>query len=94
MSAIMGRIRNGQVLLDSAAPWPEGSSVSVELSAVRNSMTEEQQLHLSTDELDAWLHGMEPLAVSPDEEETAMAWMKKSGQMTQEQEKALFELFP
>ena len=81
MSSITGRWKDGNILLDSAADWPDGCRVVVE------PLSEEASTGLSENEWDdspeaiaewlQWYEALEPLEISAQEEEDLADWRRQ-----------------
>lgn len=71
MSMLTGTIKNGHVVLDTPAVWPEGFRVQVKpLSAVEFGMTEEEQGD-DPESIARWIaafNAIPPLEMTPEEE--------------------------
>jgi hypothetical protein len=78
MKTILGTWKNGQVVLDAPADWPDGSRVQIEPVASDElvGMTEEEQAD-DPESLARWLatfDALEPLSMTPEEEANLTAW--------------------
>ena len=91
MEVMKGTFRNGQIILDTPADWPDGCRVTVELDSPPEitGMTEEEQGD-DPESIARWItefDAIPPLQMSPDEE---AAWL--AARNTQKQfEKSRFE---
>lgn len=91
MSAIKGQYRNGQVILDQAADWPDGIEVTVEPVSVKGATRQPEVDDTAGPEAIArWIAEFEaipPLELSPEEE---AAW-NQARQKQRERELARWE---
>jgi hypothetical protein len=72
MNAIRGTVKNGKIVLDAPADWPEGCGVSVEpVSAVGAKIgldeSEWRDDPAALADWEAWLQTIEPIELTPEE---------------------------
>jgi hypothetical protein len=85
MSSLKGTIRNGQVVLEKPAAWPDGTAVNVARAATPQETegacdpTEEDWSNTpeAIAEWLAWYRSLEPLLLTPAEEADTEAWLRK-----------------
>lgn len=70
MSVIHGTYRDGKIVLDAPADWPEGTRVAVERDEERIGISEEEQGDdpESIAAWIAWMNGLQPFVMTPEEE--------------------------
>lgn len=82
MSAITGRVENGLVILDEPASLPEGSRVVVQPleSAASLGLREDnwQDTPEAIADWIAWYDSLEPIVLSPDEEQAIEAFRQRA----------------
>jgi hypothetical protein len=81
MNAIEGIWKNGQIIPDEAADWPEGCRVRIE------PLPEEEKIGLSEDEWPTtpeaiadwlkWIDSFEPVELTPEDEANWAAWRQE-----------------
>jgi hypothetical protein len=86
MNAIKGTFKNGEIVLNEPANWPEGTQVLVEPvpRPEVNGMTEAEQGD-DPESLARWLRwydSLEPLLMTPEEEADWKAWWQKVKEYT------------
>jgi hypothetical protein len=86
MNAIKGTFKNGQIVLNEPANWPEGTQVLIEPvpGPGANGMTEVEQGD-DPESLARWLRwydSLEPLLMTPEEEADWKAWRQKVKEYT------------
>jgi hypothetical protein len=77
MSAIHGTFRNGQVVLDGPADWPEGCRVRIEPEPTPAPDSDVPETQEQIDEWLRWYRTLEPLEFTPEEEAEFAAWRQK-----------------
>jgi hypothetical protein len=86
MNAVEGIWKNGQVLLQGSADWPEGTSLLVEPIVKEQivGIREEDwpETPEATEEWLRWYQSLEPLDFTPEEEAEWAAWRKKTKEYT------------
>jgi hypothetical protein len=73
MNAILSVVKNGRVEVDVPPDWPEGTPVRVELGLNGQTKYDDERPE-TPEEIEAWLrwyHSLEPIVMTPEEEE---AW--------------------
>jgi hypothetical protein len=82
MNAIKGTWKNGQILLDTPADWPEGCRVSIQPVTAKDSFGIQEDDWPTTPEAMAewlrWYESLEPLEMTPKEEADLAAWRQKT----------------
>ena len=81
MNAVKGTFKNGQIVLDSTAHWPEGTKVRVRPVDRDDALGVNEDDWEDTPEAIAewllWYDSLEPLIFTPEEEAEIAAWRKK-----------------
>lgn len=86
MSIRLATLKNGQIVLDDPAPWPEGSRLAVkEVSETRSLGMREEDWPDTPEAIAVWLNwydSLEPLEFTPEEEADIAAWRQKTKEYT------------
>ena len=83
MNALKGIIRDGQVVLEQPADWPDGTEVRIAPAATAQASDEElsEEGWPNTPEAIAdwlkWYDSLKPLIITPEEEADTEAWLRK-----------------
>ena len=99
MKAIMGTIRNGQIIADQPIEWPEGYRVVIEPAAKEEMLgIREEDWPTTPEQLAdwlAWFDGLEPVVLTPGEEVEWNAWRQEIKEYTiANMDKSIEGLFP
>jgi hypothetical protein len=99
MKAIMGTIRNGQIVADQPVEWPDGCRVIIEPAAKEETLGIGEEDWPTTPETLAewlaWFDSLEPVALAPEEEADWKAWRQRIKEYTvANMDKDIEGLFP
>lgn len=78
MNAINGTFKNGQVVLDDPADWPEGCRLRVAPEPTATTADESPETSEEIEDWLRWYHALEPLEFTPEEEADLAAWQQKT----------------
>jgi len=78
MNSITGTFRNGQVVLDGPADWPEGCRLRIAPDPAEAIADEAPETPEQIEEWLRWYHALEPLEFTREEEAELAAWRRKT----------------
>ena len=78
MSAIRGTFKNGQVILDGPADWPEGCRLRIAPDSTEATDNDTPETPEQIEEWLRWYRSLEPLEFTPEEEAELAAWRQKT----------------
>ena len=78
MNAIRGTFKNGQVVLDGPADWPEGCRLRIAPEPAEATDSDTPETPEQIEEWLRWYHSLEPLEFTPEEEADLAAWRQKT----------------
>lgn len=99
MKAIMGTVRNGQIVADRPIEWPEGFRVIIEPAMKEETLGIREEDWPTTPEALAewldWFDSLEPIQLASEEEADWKAWRQKIKEYTiANMHKGIEDLFP
>ena len=78
MNVINGIFKNGQVVLDNPADWPEGCRLRIAPQATATTAGDPPETPEEIEDWLRWYHALEPLEFTPEEEADLAAWRQKT----------------
>lgn len=84
MSKVSAIWKNGQVVLQQPATWPEGSQLRIEAVDDKPGLSEEEWAN-SPEAITDWIHwydSLEPLQITPEDEADLAAWRRRIKEYT------------
>ena len=77
MNTINGTYKNGQIVLDGPADWPDGCRLRIQPECVETPMGDSSETPEQIEDWLRWYHALEPLEFTPKEEAELVAWRNK-----------------
>jgi hypothetical protein len=81
MNSVCGTFKNGQIVLDGPADWPEGCRLRIIADSGETIDTETPETPEQIEEWLRWYHALEPLEFTPEEEANLTAWRQQKKEL-------------